>query len=52
MVDRMVEPSLKVTVPVGVPEPEEGWTVAVKVTNWPSGAGLGAAATVVVVLVL
>ena len=39
-VPRVVEPSLKVTVPVGVPAPE--LTVAVKVTAWPKTEGLGA----------
>jgi hypothetical protein len=33
-------PSSKVTVPVGVPEPEE-LTVAVNVTVWPTLAGFG-----------
>ena len=36
-VPRVVEPSLKVTVPVGVPAPaRSGVTVAVKVTDWPN----------------
>ena len=48
---RVVEPSLKVTVPVGaVPAPE--LTVAVKVTAWPKTEGLGVeAASAVVVTV-
>ncbi len=45
-----VVPSIKVTVPVGVPEPEEGATVAVKVTLWPTIAGLGEAVSAVVVV--
>src|SRR6266481_9061860 len=35
-----VAPSLNVTVPVGMPEPEAGFTVAVKVTAWPKADGL------------
>ena len=35
-----VAPSRKVTVPVGTLEPEEGWTVAVKVTACPRTEGL------------
>jgi hypothetical protein len=34
-VPRGVEPSVKVTVPVGVRVPTVGVTVAVKVTGWP-----------------
>ena len=36
----VVAPSRKVTVPVGTPAPEEGWTVAVKVTDCPNTEGL------------
>jgi hypothetical protein len=44
----MVEPSMKVTVPVGVPEPGAlAVTVAVKVTDWPKTEGLGEALTAV-----
>ena len=35
---RMVEPSWKVIVPVGVPGPDVPATVAVKVTDWPKTA--------------
>src|SRR5467141_810036 len=35
-----VAPSLNVTVPVGMPEPEAGFTVAVNVTAWPKADGL------------
>ena len=36
IVPRVVEPSLKVTPPVGMPAPgATGTTVAVKVTDWP-----------------
>ena len=38
-VPSVVEPSLKVTVPVGVPAPPLDVTVAVNVTNWPNAAG-------------
>src|SRR2546429_7670629 len=34
-----VAPSLSVTVPVGVPEPVAGFTVAVNVTAWPKADG-------------
>ena len=48
-----VAPSLKVTVPVGVPEPGAlALTVAVKVTDWPKTEGLDEEATAVVVLSL
>jgi hypothetical protein len=40
---------VKVTVPVGVPEPPAGATVAVKVTGWPILLGLTEDASVVVV---
>lgn len=49
LLPREVVPSIKVTVPVGVP-PAEGWTVTVKVTDWPNVAGFRLDATVVVVL--
>lgn len=40
-VPRVVAPSLKVTVPVGVPDPgDTAATVAVKVTDWPKTDGL------------
>ena len=48
-VAKAVEPSRKVTVPVGVPEPEAGATVAVKVTELPETDGLALLARVVVV---
>ena len=41
LVPSTVAPSLNVTVPVGVPVPEVGFTVAVKVTTWPKADGLG-----------
>ena len=40
-------PSLNATVPVGVPLPEVGKTVAVKVTDWPNVDGLSDDATAV-----
>ena len=43
----MVAPSLKVTVPVGVPAPE--LTVAVNVTDCPETEGLGEEASAVLV---
>src|SRR5579863_7289054 len=44
-------PSLKVTVPVGVPEPgSPAATVAVKVTDWPKTEGFVALTTAVVVV--
>jgi hypothetical protein len=44
-----VEPLRKVTVPVGVPDPVEGATVAVKVKDWPAvGAVVGRVSVVVV----
>ena len=50
-VPKVAAPSLKVTVPVGVPLPgAEALTVAVKVTDWPETEGLAEEATVVVVL--
>jgi hypothetical protein len=48
-VPRVVAPSLKVTVPVGVPALHA--TVAVKVTAWPTGDGVSDELTVVVVAV-
>ena len=47
----VVEPSLNVTIPVGVPA-MEGVTVAAKVTSCPSKEGLGVPTTVVVVGIL
>ena len=44
-----VVPSRKATVPVGVPEPDLGATVAVKVTLWPVSSCVLEAASVVVV---
>lgn len=35
IVVKVAAPSLNVTVPVGVPVPDDGVTVAVKVTDWP-----------------
>ena len=37
---RIAAPSWKVTLPVGMLEPEEGWTVAVKVIACPKTEGL------------
>ena len=46
----VVAPSLKVTVPIGVPDPGAvAATVAVKVTDWPNAEGLAEEATAVVV---
>ena len=42
-------PSLKVTVPVGVPEPDAGLSVALNVTDWPTTDGFGEEIEVVVV---
>jgi hypothetical protein len=48
---KVVAPSLKVTVPVAVPDPgATAETVAVKVTDCPKTEGLAEAATAVVVL--
>ena len=47
-VPREVIPSMKFTVPVGVPAPDEA-TVAVKLTDCPNTAGLTDAVTTVVV---
>ena len=50
-VPSVVAPSLKVTVPVGVPAPgETALTVAVKVTDWPETDGLAEELTEAVVL--
>jgi hypothetical protein len=47
----MFEPSRKVTVPAGVPDPGAfAVTVAIKVTVWPKTEEEGAALTAVVVL--
>ena len=52
-VPRTVEPSLNVTVPVGVPVPgEAGITTAVKTTGWPKTEGLADGITTDVVLSL
>jgi hypothetical protein len=48
-VPRIVVPSVKVTVPLGVPEPL-GVTVAVNVTDWPKTELVGEATTLVVVV--
>ena len=51
LVARGVAPSLKVTVPLGVPEPgAAALTVAVKVTDWPKTDGLVEEVSVVVEL--
>ena len=48
MVANAVVPSLKITVPVGVPTPgETAATVAVNVTDWPETDGLAEEAKVV-----
>ena len=50
-VPKVVEPSMNVAVPVGVPLPgETGLTVAVNVTAWPDVDGLAEETTLVVVL--
>ncbi len=46
---RDTAPSMKVTLPAGVPLPEVGATVAVKATAWPKTAGLAEETTLVVV---
>ena len=52
-VPSVVVPSLKVTVPVGVPAPgATAVTVAVKVTAWPNTEGLAKEASAVVVSAL
>ena len=52
-VPSVVVPSLKVTVPVGLPLPgATALTVAVKVTDWPNAEGFAEEASVVVVLAL
>lgn len=49
-VPSVVEPSLKVTLPVGVPAPGDVTvTVAVNVTDWPNTEGFADEATAVVV---
>jgi len=48
-VPSVVAPSLKVTVPLGVPPPLAGVTVAVKVTAWPNALGFGDEDSVVTV---
>ena len=48
-VPSVVAPSLKVTVPVGVPDPLVGVTVAVKVTACPTVLGFGDEDSAVVV---
>lgn len=53
LLPRVVAPSLKVTVPVGVPLPGLATLiVAVNVTGWPKTDGLPVVATDVVVLAL
>ena len=47
---RTLDPSLNVTVPVGVGPPEEA-TVAVKTTDWPNVDGLSDEVSVVVAVV-
>jgi hypothetical protein len=49
LVPRVVAPSLKVTVPVGVPLPPVLVVVAVKVMDWPEQEGFLLVANVVVV---
>ena len=49
-VPSVVAPSLKVTVPVGVTEPDTWVTVAVNVTLWPHTVGFVEAITAVVLL--
>jgi len=47
---RMIGPSLKVTVPLGIPLPPPlADTTAVKATDWPKQIGLGALVRVVTV---
>ncbi len=48
-VPRVVAPSVKVTVPVGVPPLP--FTVAAKVTGWPNVLGFGVEANVVIAVV-
>src|SRR5437868_11647148 len=51
-VPKVAAPSLKVTVPVGVPEPGAlAVTVAVNVTDWPKTDGAGAVEDTTVVVV-
>jgi hypothetical protein len=51
-VPNVVAPSVKVTVPVGVPVPEVGVTTAMKVTLWPKTDGLCEDDSVVIVPVV
>lgn len=48
-VPNVVTPSMKVTVPLGVPAPD-GVTVAVNVTDWPNTDGFREEVTAVVVV--
>jgi hypothetical protein len=48
-VPRTEVPSRNVILPVGIPVPAEGFTVAVKVTAWPKTEGLGDETTTVAV---
>jgi hypothetical protein len=50
-VPSVVDPSRKVTVPVGVPEPDVGVTVAAKVTTCPNADAFNDDDTAVVVVV-
>ena len=50
-VPRVIEPSMKVTEPVGVPVPDAGLTVAVNVTAWPKTDELSEEVRLVVVAV-
>src|SRR5262249_32225871 len=51
-VPNVVAPSKKVTVPVGVFDPEAGVTVAVKITDCPKTDGLTEEVTALVVFIL
>ena len=52
-VPSVVEPCMKFTVPLGVPEPGDvTLTVAVNVTGWPAVPGFDEEVTIVVVLAL
>jgi hypothetical protein len=51
IVFRVVVPSVNVAEPVGVPVPDDGVTVAVKVTDWPVVMDEADAVNVVVVFV-
>ena len=48
-VPSVAAPSLKVTLPVGVPEPDAGLTVAVNLTDWPKADGFSEDTTAVLV---